>query len=148
MWQILWMVGLIPNWIFHVILILGIFLIIAGNFLRMLPLVSQHSVAIKFVGIVFTVIGIWFNGSISADTKWKVKVAELEEKVRVAEAKSAEANIVIETVYVDKIKVVKEVQYRNVTNIKANASGIDANCTISPKVVEILNNSATSGKRK
>lgn len=148
MWQIMWMLSLIPDWIFHLILIVGILAIVAGKFLKFMPFVSQYNLPIQIAGIVLTVIGIWFNGSISADNRWKEKVAELEEKVRIAEIKSAETNTVIETVFVDRVKVVKEIQYRNVNNIKNNAADLDANCVVNPAAINILNNSAGSGDRK
>ena len=140
MWQIMWMLSLIPDWIFHLILIVGILAIVAGKFLKFMPFVSQYNLPIQIAGVVLTVIGIWFNGSISADNRWKEKVAELEEKVRIAEIKSAETNTVIETVFVDRVKVVKEIQYRNVKNIKNNANDLDANCVVTPRAITILNN--------
>jgi hypothetical protein len=148
MWQIMWMLSLIPDWIFHLILIVGILAIVAGKFLKFMPFVSQYNLPIQIAGVVLTVIGIWFNGSISADNRWKEKVAELEEKVRIAEIKSAETNTVIETVFVDRVKVVKEIQYRNVKNIKNSANDLDANCVVTPTAITILNNSAGSGDRK
>jgi uncharacterized membrane protein len=144
----MWMLSLMPDWIFHLILIAGILAVIAGKFLKSMPFVSQYNLPIQIAGVVLTVIGIWFNGSISADNRWKEKVAELEEKVRIAEVKSSETNTAIETVFVDRVKVVKEIQYRNINDIEKNASNIDANCMITPSVIDILNNSAGSGHRK
>lgn len=146
MWQVMWLVGLLPDWVFHLILIIGVLALVSGKFLQAVPFVSQYSIPIKVVGSVLTVIGIWFNGSIASDAKWEAKVAELEAKVAAAEKASAEANAKIETVYVDRVKVVKEIQYRNINTIKNSASELDANCTIPPKAIDILNNSAVSGK--
>lgn len=148
MWQIMWLLSLIPDWVFHLILVAGILAIVAGKFLKSIPFVSQYNLPITIAGLILTVIGIWFNGSIAADNRWKAKVAELEEKIRIAESKSAETNTVIETVFVDRVKVVKEIQYRNVNNIKNNATSIDANCVVTPSAIDILNSSAVLGDRK
>jgi hypothetical protein len=148
MWQIMWMFSLLPNWIFHLILIVGLSALVAGKFLKYLPFVSQYNIPIRIAGLILTVIGVWFNGSISADNKWKAKVVELEEKVRIAETKSAEANTTIETVFVDRVKVVKEIQYKTINNIKTNSADIDLNCVVSPKAINILNNSANKEERK
>lgn len=144
----MWLLSLLPDWIFYLLLIIGVLAIIAGEFLKTIPFISEHGQIIRVAGIVLTVIGIWFHGNIAANNRWEAKVAELELKVAKAEKEAAEANAKIEIVYVDRVQVVKEIQYKTINNIKNNANELDANCVISPKAVEILNNSAASGKSK
>lgn len=144
----MWLLSFLPDWFFHLILIIGVLAIVIGEFLKTIPFVSQYNVPIRLGGIVLTVVGIWFSGGIASDNRWKAKVAELEIKVAKAEKEAAEANGKIETVYVDRVQVVKEIQYKTIEAIRNNAADMDANCVITPKAIDILNNSAVRGTSK
>jgi hypothetical protein len=76
---------------------------------------------------------------------WRNKVAELEEKVKISEAKSKTANVEIQTVYRDKVKLVKETQVVIQERIKEVEKRSDSQCTIDTEVINILNEAA---KRK
>jgi hypothetical protein len=73
---------------------------------------------------------------------WRNKVAELEEQVKVAEAKSKIVNVEIQTVYRDKVKIVKETQVVIQERIKEVEKRIDSQCTIDTEVIKILNDAA------
>jgi hypothetical protein len=142
MWQILWMLTFIPDWIYKAILVLGVFAVFAAYFLKIIPVVSAYSKGLKVTGIILIVIGVWFNGQMTADAKWKARVADLQAKIAESEKQSAEANVQIEYVYVDRVQVVEKVRYQVVGSIRELSNELDANCTIDPKAVEILNRSA------
>ena len=142
MWQIQWMLSLLPDWIWHLILAVGILAIVAATFLKAVPFVSTYSLPIKVVGILVTVLALWMEGGIANEAKWKARVAELEEKIRVAESKSAETNTVIETVYVDRVQVVNKIKYVTRNNIRKTAEKIDRVCKIEPEVITILNDAS------
>ena len=82
------------------------------------------------------------EGGFANESKWQARIAELEEKVRVAEAKSAEINTVIETVYVDRVQVVTDTKIIVQNNIRKSAKKMDQVCKIEPEVISILNESA------
>jgi hypothetical protein len=142
MWQILWMLTFVPDWIYKAILWLGVFAVFAAYFLKIIPVVSAYSKGLKVTGIILIIIGVWFNGQLSADNKWKARVADLQAKIAESEKQSAEANVQIEYVYVDRVQVVEKIRYQVVGSIRELSNEIDANCTVNPKAVEILNRSA------
>jgi len=98
-----------------------------------------------------TLIGVWFNGQMSADAKWRAKVADFEVRIAESERQAAEATGRIETVYVDRVQVVRDTQYIIQGQIREYSADLDANCQISPRAVEILNeaarNSVTGNKK-
>ena len=151
MWQILWMLTFVPDWIYQAILILGVLAVFAAYFLKFIPVVSAYSRALKITGIILTLIGVWFNGQMSADAKWRAKVADFEVRVAESERQAAEATGRIETVYVDRVQVVRDTQYIIQGQIREYSADLDANCQISPRAVEILNeaarNSVTGNKK-
>jgi acetyl-CoA carboxylase alpha subunit len=69
-------------------------------------------------------------------------VAELEEKVKDAEAKSQQTNVVIETQIRERTKRVVEKREIIVQKIKEVEKVIDAKCELDPNVVSILNEAA------
>ena len=73
--------------------------------------------------------------------------AEIAKRKEAAEKAAAEANGKVETVYVDRVKVVKEIQYVTKTRIDRSAAKIDQNCVIDPEAIEILNQAAGAKKK-
>jgi acetyl-CoA carboxylase alpha subunit len=69
-------------------------------------------------------------------------VAELEEKIKDAEAKSQQTNVVIETKIRERTKRVVEKREIVVQKIKEVEKVIDAKCELDPNVVSILNEAA------
>jgi hypothetical protein len=80
------------------------------------------------------------------NNKWQARIQELEARVAAAEKQAAETNTKIETVYVDRVQVVKEIQYVVRKDIERAATELDANCRISPRAIELLNQ-ATGAKK-
>jgi hypothetical protein len=113
----------------------------------MIPFVGANAVQLRFAAIVLLVLTVWMEGGIANESKWQARVQELEAKVAAAEKAAAEANGKIETVYVDRVEVVKEIQYITKNQIDRNSKKIDENCIIDPAVIKILNNSIESKKK-
>lgn len=150
MWQIMWMLGLLPDWFWHILTVAGVVAVVAAWFLKRIPFVSQYNLPIKVAGIVAVLFGIWMEGGIANEAKWQAKVADLEAKVKQAEEKSKETNVQIEKVYVDRVQKVKEVQVVIQERIKEVEKRIDAECKVAPEAISILNDAAKSvgGKKK
>jgi hypothetical protein len=109
----MWILNWLPDVVFHLVLILGLLALVASWMIKVLPvrfipMAMQYRVPLQMVGVVLTVLGVWYEGGIAKDTEWKAKVAEAEQKVAQAEAKAATQNVKVITKYVDKVKVVKE----------------------------------------
>jgi hypothetical protein len=145
----MWMLSFVPDALLHLVVIgitfagLGIYAL--SFFTRLIPPLIPYSGIARIIGTVLIVAGIYFYGSYSTEMSWRNKVAELEEKVKVAEAKSKTANVEIQTVYRDKVKIVKETQVVIQERIKEVEKRIDAQCTVDTEVINILNDAA---KRK
>ena len=146
----MWFLSFVPTsfleFLVHAMLLIGVLGYLANIFLKNIPFISQYSIPLKIISIVLVVFGIFFEGSLLTEKVWRAKVEALEQKIAIAEAKSNETNIKIETVYVDRVKTVKEIQYVTRKNIKANASTIDKVCKIEPNVIDLLNTSARGVK--
>ena len=146
----MWVLDFIPDAILasfvYGILIIGIGLYVLGMFSKLFKPIAAYGFFIRNAGIIMTVAGVWFLGQYNTELKWRNRVAELEAKVQVAEAKSREVNTVIETKVIEKIKVVKENTDANVKIIKEIvAVQLDADCKL-PESAVLLHNSASQNE--
>jgi hypothetical protein len=114
----------------------------------MVPFFVQNAFMIRIASMILIIFCVWVEGGMAVEAKWKARVAELELKVAKAEREAAEANGKIETVYVDRIQTVKEIQYVTVNKIAKDAAKIDKTCVIDSEVIKILNGAAHTGAKK
>jgi uncharacterized membrane protein YraQ (UPF0718 family) len=151
----MWMLAFIPDaflaWAINTVLIAGIIGFVASFFfgyvVRWLPVIAPYHLLIQVVSIVLLVSGVYFKGGYSVEMDWRAKVAELESKVAISEQKSKEANTQIQTVYVDRVKVVKEKQIVVQEKIKTVEVKIDSQCKITADTIDILNDAAAGVKK-
>ena len=138
-------------WIVNAILIAGIIgTVVAfffGFFVRYLPWITPYRMLLQIVALVLLITGVYFKGGVGVEMSWRARVAEMEAKVAKAEAESKTANENIKTVYVDKVRVVKETQVVIQEKIKTVEVKIDSQCKITTDTVDILNDAAKGIKK-
>ena len=108
MWQITWILGLLPDWFWTMVLIAGVLGILASWVLKFIPFVSTYRLPIQVGSIIALLIGVYFQGVIANETKWQNEIAALQKKIDEAAVKSNETNIVVQEKVVTKTKVIKE----------------------------------------
>ena len=142
----MWMMHLLPEsfliLMIHALLVTGLIGMVIGFIGGKLPFVGTYATIIKIVSIILFCIGLYWKGGYSVEEDWRQRVAEMEEKVRIAEEKSKEVNTVIETKYKDRVKKITETRNVVVEKIKINEKIIDAKCELDPAVISILNEAA------
>ena len=140
------MMHLLPDsfliYIINALLVTGLIGMVIGFIGGKLPFVGTYATIIKIVSIVLFCIGLYWKGGYSVEEEWQQRVAEMEEKVRIAEEKSKETNVIIETKYKDRVKKITETRNVIVEKIKINEKIIDAKCELDPVVISILNEAA------
>jgi len=115
--------------------------------IRYFPWIIPYRLLLQVVSVILLVLGVYLKGGYAVEAEWRARVAELEAKVAVAEQKSKEANTQIQTVYVDRVKVVKEKQIVIQEKLKTVEVKIDANCKVVPEAISILNEAAVGVKK-
>lgn len=150
--QVVWMINLIPdvmlNWIYWLIIAVGISGIAAGWLGRWIPVYGKYAGILKPAGIAVLVLGVWLRGGYDVEMSWRAKVAEAEAKVARAEAASQEVNVKLEAKIKEKQKV--RVEYYNTVKerIVKETQVIDAECKIAPEAIGILNDAAKNVLKK
>lgn len=107
MWQIMWLLSLLPDWVYHLITIAGVLGLIAAWVLKFIPFVSTYRLPIQVGSVIAVLFGVWMEGGIVNEAKWQARVKELEEKVAIAEAQSKETNTKIVTKVITKTQIVR-----------------------------------------
>ena len=152
MWQIMWMLSFIPDWVFHLVVLFSVLGLIAASAFKFIPFVSNYRFPIQIVSALLLLFGIWMEGGIVNEAKWEARVKELEEKVKIAEEKSTEKNVEIQEKIVTQTKVVKEkgkdiIQYidREIVKKEEVVKYIE-NCPVPKDIIDAHNAAATLNK--
>jgi hypothetical protein len=137
------MLQLIPDsifvWITYLLFAAGAILYVASKLVSWIPLMYRYRLTAELAGVAGLVIAAYFYGGIG----YREMIADMKERVRIAEEKSQQVNTVIETRIVEKIKVVKENVYINREIVKEVAGKqLDAQCSL-PRSTISLHDSAS-----
>ena len=143
MWQLQWMLQLIPDslfvWITYLLFAAGVALYVASKLVSWIPLMGQYRLPVELVGVVALVIAAYFYGGIS----YREQIAEMKQQIKVAEEKSQQVNTVIETKIIEKVKVVKQNVYITREIVRDTAGRqLDAQCSL-PRSTVSLHDSAS-----
>jgi hypothetical protein len=143
MWQIQWLLQLIPDsifvWITYLLFAAGLILYVASKLVSWIPLIGQYRLPAELVGVVALVIAGYFYGGIS----YREQIAEMKQRVRIAEEQSQKVNTVIETKVIEKVKVVKQNVYITREIVRDTAGRqLDAQCSL-PRSTVSLHDSAS-----
>ena len=152
MGQIQWMLALLPdamlNWLYWLIIAVGISGIAAGWLGRWIPFYGNYVQFLKPIGVVLLVLGVWLRGGYDTEMRWRAKVEEAQAKVAQAEAASQEVNTKLETERKKKAKVRTEYITTVKERIVKETQVIDAECKVAPEAISILNDAAKNSMKK
>ena len=143
MWQIQWLLQLIPDgifvWLTYLLFAAGVILYVASKLVSWIPLMGQYRFPVELIGVVALVIAAYFYGGVS----YREQVAEMKQRVQIAEEKSQQVNTVIETKIIEKVKVVKQNVYITREIVKEVAGQqLDDQCSL-PRSTISLHDSAS-----
>jgi hypothetical protein len=138
MWQIQWLLQLIPDgifvWLTYLLFAAGVILYVASKLVSWIPLMGQYRFPAELAGVLAVVIAAYFYGGVS----YRGQIAEMKQQVKIAEEKSQQVNTVIETKIIEKIKVVKENVYITREIVKEVAGKqLDAQCSLPQSTISL-----------
>jgi uncharacterized membrane protein len=139
----MWILSFLPDWVFHLVTILGFIGTIAGFVLGMIPLIKQYIIPIRVISIVLLVFGVYLEGGLADNAIWEARVNEVKAKLAEAEVKSAKENVKIVE------KVVKKTEYYKtrgddiIQYIDREVTKYDSQCIIPKEFVKSHNDAAT-----
>jgi uncharacterized protein YacL len=93
--NIYWLLTLLPVWIIHTVLGLGVLGLLVAFFVQRIPFIKTYGYLIKIFSSLLLVLGLFLQGALAYKESTALAVAKLEAKLAKAEAKSAQTNTVI-----------------------------------------------------
>jgi hypothetical protein len=108
----MWILHLLPESyilvITYCLMGLGLLGMLISWFIFFIPFLNIYRTWIQLLSIALLSAGIYWYGGYGNEIAWRERVAEMQEKVAAAEAKSQEVNTKVETKVVEKTKVIRE----------------------------------------
>ncbi len=112
MWQIQWMLSLIPDSVLMLfcagITAIGIALYFSGWLMKWIPGIYGYRLPLRILGILLTLSGIFFLGGYGVEMSWRAKISEMQAKVDAATAQAVLATKAISDDVQKETIVVKE----------------------------------------
>jgi hypothetical protein len=135
----MWVLELLPSWIFSALLLAAVVAYLATKFLSSLP----HAKLVEYASILLAATSIYMHGAVANNDIWLKRVSELELKVKTAEAVSAKTNTEIVEKVLIKTQVVKQKGHDIIKYVDREVLKIDESCKIPPEFVNAHNQAAT-----
>lgn len=142
----MWLLNWLPDFVFHLMLLVGLVAIGASFVLNFIPFVSQYRLPIQIAGIILTVVAVWYEGGIAKDAEYKTRIAELELKISQAETQAAEANTKLAEQILKEQARIKDITETNKKRLKDLADQLDKQCSVDQAVIDVLNDAASNRK--
>lgn len=146
--NIYWLLTLLPVWIIHSVLGLGVLGLLIAFFVQRIPFVKTYGYLIKIVSSILLVIGIFMQGALAYKESTALAVAKLEKKLAEAEAKSQKTNVEIVEKIVKDTEIVR-VKGKTVTEyVDREVIKYNNKCELPSEVIRAHNAAATMDPSK
>jgi hypothetical protein len=138
----MWLLNFLPDFVFHLLLIIGVLGIVAGFFLSNIPFIGTNGKLIQIVSILITVLAVWYEGGIAKDQEYKKQIAELQLKVAKAETESANVNAKLTEELLKHQQAIQQITAANKQRLNNQAADLNKACIVNDNVISILNDAA------
>ncbi len=140
--MILWLLNSWISYIVHAALIAGVIGTFFGSIVARIPVVGNYGAIVKAIAMPLLVVAVFAEGYLFASKSWIEEAKKFEEKVKIVEKQSQEANTKLGQALADKNNSVKQQQIVIQEKIKEVQVKVNAECKVAPEVVKILNDAA------
>lgn len=144
----MWILNWLPDFVFHLMLLIGILTIGASFVLSFIPFVSQYKLPIQVAGIILTVVAVWYEGGIAKDAEYRARIAEMELRISRAETQAAEANTRLAEQILRENARIKDLTENNKKRLKELADQLNQQCRVDQSVINVLNDAAKNRREK
>lgn len=144
----MWIVSLLPDWIFYLIFFIGVIGYAITYMLKWIPIsaIYVYKTPIQIVSIALVALGTFMSGATWNNSAWLEKVNKLEKEVAEAKAASEKVNTEVVVKYITKTQVVKEKGEEIVKYIDREVIKIDESCKLSQEAIKAHNESVKDRK--
>ncbi len=140
--MILWLLSTWVSYIVHAALIVGVVGTFFGSILNKVPFINTYASIVKAIAMPLLIVAIFAEGYLYASKSWIEEAKKFEEKVKVAEQQSKDANAKLSKALTEKNKEIKQQQVIIQEKIKEVQVKVNADCKVAPEAIKILNEAA------
>jgi len=137
-----WILEIFPHWLWWLLLLTGV----SGYLLASFVTLKSYNLLLKIVSGVVVSVVIFIMGLLYADGVWQQAAQDLQQQVKVAEAKSQQVNTVVEERVVTKTQVVRQRGASTVEYIVREVVKHDPTCVVPAEFVTAHNRAAEAPK--
>jgi len=130
----------------HLMVLIGMAGCVATYFIKNIPFITQYNLPLRIGCAIFFVVGVFFEGTLYNEKVWKERVLVLEEKVKVSQLQSDNANKELQKLLDDNNQKIKDVQIAIQDRILKEIVKLDSVCVVPPEAISILNDAARNKK--
>jgi hypothetical protein len=142
----MWLLKVLPDFVFHLLVVSGAVGVVAALCFSKIPFVSRYKTPIQIVSIAALVVGIFFEGVIYNEAKAQAQISALKVKVAEAEALSAKENVKIVEKVVYKDKIIRQRGEDNIKYVDREIVKYDSQCVIPKEFIDVVNKAAEQPK--
>jgi flagellar biosynthesis component FlhA len=149
----MFILSILPDWVFHTICLAGVLGIIAGFLLAFIPVVNKYKLPIQVISLLMFAFGLYMEGAMSNEQAWQLRVKEVETKLAKAEAESAKENTKIVTKIITQKEYIQTrgrdiIQYVDKEIVKYDSKfAIGGVCEIPKEFIKAHNDAAQEPKK-
>jgi hypothetical protein len=144
----LWILQLLPDWIYYGILMIGLVGLAATYLLRFIPIptIYMYKTPIQLGSIALIALAIYMAGAIANEQAWKDRVAKLEKEYAESQVKSEKINTETVTKYITKREVIREKGEEQIRYIDREITKYNEICRLPKEVITLHNEAAKAPK--
>lgn len=142
----MWILNWLPDFVFHLMLLIGVLAIGASFVLTFIPFISQYKLPIQVAGIILTVVAVWYEGGIAKDAEYRARIAAMELKISRAETQAAEANTRLAEQILKENARIRDLTETNKKRLKELADQLNQQCRVDQNVINVINDAARNRK--
>jgi hypothetical protein len=146
-WLITNIIVALPTWVWIGLAVVGAVLFYVSNFLGFIPNAGPYKLLAKVLGAAALIVGVFMTGGSGVTAVWKSEIEKSNNKVKLAEEKSRQANEQLSNALKTKQDLIHTAQNLIRSQITASATKIDSQCKVDPEAIRILNESAKGPKK-
>ena len=140
--MIMWFLSSWISYIVHAALIIGVVGTFFGSILNKVPFINNCASILRAIALPLFIAAVFAEGYLYASKSWIEEAKKYEEKVKVAEQQSKDANTKLSKELADKNKEIKQQQVIIKEKIKEVQVKVNAECKVAPEAINIHNEAA------
>ena len=135
--------------IVNAILLMGIVGVVVSFFildpvLKYVPPLRAYSKLLQIVSVLVLTLGVYLFGGMKTEQVWRERVKEVEARVVIAEGKSKEVIVQIETKVITKTRIVKQRGKDIIKYVDREIIKYDNQCVIPDEFIKVYNDAASA----